>query len=115
MRQQDRPKPTLAELQDRVVDFSRQRKWRRFNNPKNLSMALSVESNELMEMFTWLSAAESTAALRTKKVKKQVENELSDVLFLLLTFCAEHDIDIHKAFNRKLTMNAKKYPEKQQK
>ena len=39
--------------------FVAERKWDKFHTPKNLSMALTGEAAELLEIFQWLSEAES--------------------------------------------------------
>ena len=52
----------LLELQRTFVAA---RKWEKFHTPKNLSMALAGEAAELMEIFQWLTDAES------KRVMKQ--------------------------------------------
>jgi hypothetical protein len=48
----------MLELQRAFVS---ERKWQKFHTPKNLSMALVREAAELMEIFQWLSQAESEA------------------------------------------------------
>lgn len=42
-------------LQARIREFVDQRDWSQYHSPKNLSMALSVEAAELVEIFQWLS------------------------------------------------------------
>ena len=34
-------------------EFSKKRDWDQFHSPKNLSMALSVEASELVEIYQW--------------------------------------------------------------
>ena len=41
--------------------FAADRDWDKFHSPKNLAIALSVETAELLEHFQWLSDAESAA------------------------------------------------------
>ena len=36
-----------------LIDFRNERDWEQFHNPKDLSIALSIEANELMELFLW--------------------------------------------------------------
>ena len=46
----------LKKLKDRILDFAKAREWEQFHSPKNLSMAISAESAELMEHFLWQTA-----------------------------------------------------------
>ena len=41
----------LVKIKKALKDFSVERDWEKFHNPKNLSMALSVEVSELVEIF----------------------------------------------------------------
>jgi hypothetical protein len=41
------------DLIKKLQDFRDRRDWRKYHNPKDLAMAVSVESNELMEKFLW--------------------------------------------------------------
>ena len=67
----------LEELKERVRAFVRERDWERFHSPKNLSMALSVEAAELVELFQWLTEEESAAldAERKLRVADRLEDE----------------------------------------
>jgi len=98
----------LEELKGRVREFVAERDWERFHSPKNLAMALSVEASELVELFQWLTEAES-AALDAEK-RQRVADELADVLWFLVRIADRLDIDLLEASGRKLTANAAKYP-----
>ena len=52
-------KDSLEKLQQQLIEFSNARHWEKFHSPKNLSMALSVEVAELVELFQWLTEDES--------------------------------------------------------
>ena len=45
----------IKNIQKQLADFADERDWDQFHNPKNLSMALSVEASELVEIFQWLT------------------------------------------------------------
>ena len=42
---------TVADLRRTVEEFVDQRNWRQFHTPKNLAMALAIETAELMELI----------------------------------------------------------------
>ena len=49
----------IPKIQSRLKEFASERDWDQYHSPKNLSMALSVEASELMEIFQWVGAEES--------------------------------------------------------
>jgi dCTP diphosphatase len=98
----------LEELKARVRAFVAERDWERFHSPKNLAMALSVETSELVELFQWLSEDESAALDDAQR--RRVAEELADVLWFLVRLSDRLDIDLLEAAGRKLVENAKKYP-----
>ena len=98
----------LATLRVVLRKFAKERDWEQFHNPKNLSMALSVEAGEIMEHFQWL-APEETRSL-TPERRDAVAEELADVLIYLVRLADVLDIDLPEAAGRKIKKNALKYP-----
>jgi dCTP diphosphatase len=95
-------------LQDLLAEFAQERDWEQFHSPKNLSMALAAESGELLELFQWLSEAQSA---QLDKVQRQmVTEELADILLYLLRLADVLDVDLDEAAHQKLRINAEKYP-----
>ena len=43
----------LKKIRNRLRNFATDRDWEQFHNPKNLTIALSVEVSELLEIFQW--------------------------------------------------------------
>lgn len=98
----------LEQLRLNIDDFARQRDWEQFHTPKNLSMALTVEAAELMEIFQW---AKSDASLDLVNSKREaVEHEVADIFIYLLRLCSVTGIDLLAAAESKLKLNAEKYP-----
>jgi len=98
----------LDDLKERVRAFVAERDWERFHSPKNLAMALSVEAAELVELFQWLTEAESDALDAARR--RRVAEELADVLWFLVRLSDRLGIDLLEAAERKLAANAGKYP-----
>ena len=103
-------KTILAEIKERVLEFARERDWEQFHSPKNLSMAISAESAELMEHFLWQSSEASCADLEDHKLRLKVEEELADIFIFAIEFANVTGIDIAKIIETKIALNAKKYP-----
>ncbi len=101
---------TVAELRERVLAFVRERDWEQFHAPKNLSMALAAETGELMEHFLWMSPEQSRAVVQDPAKRHKIEEEIADVVIYALEFANMTGIDVAAAIERKLAVNAKKYP-----
>lgn len=99
---------TLETLRDALRAFARARDWEQFHTPKNLVMALSVETAELLEHFQWLTAAESAALDGAQR--EAVAQEIGDVLIYLTRLADVLDIDPLAAAFAKIEINARKYP-----
>ena len=102
---------TLAELSRKLAAFADERDWDQFHNPKNLAMALAGEAGELIEHFQWLTFDE--AANLPSETREAVALEAADVLLFLLRLCDKLGIDLADAAERKLALNALKYPVEQ--
>jgi dCTP diphosphatase len=98
----------LSSLTASLRAFAAERDWGRFHAPKNLAMALTVESAELMEHFQWLDAEASDQL--TEAQREAVALEAADVLLYLLQLTDRLGIDLAAAARRKLTLNETRYP-----
>ena len=99
---------SLAELTAQLREFADERDWHQFHSPKNLAAALIVEAGELLEHFQWLSETQSDALGAEKR--REVELELADVLIYLVRLADRLDVDLLAAAQRKIAINAQKYP-----
>ncbi len=98
----------VAELRELVRQFVDERDWARFHNPKNLSMAISIESAELMEHFQWRTLEES--ANLDPNTLANIQDELADVICYCLAMSNALAIDISSAIQIKMVKNREKYP-----
>jgi len=99
---------SLENLRARIAAFAAERDWEQFHNPKNLAMALAAEAGELLEHFQWLTPAQASDL--PAGTRDDVALECADVLWYLLRLCDKLGIDLAAAADRKLALNAKKYP-----
>jgi NTP pyrophosphatase (non-canonical NTP hydrolase) len=105
----------IEALQTQLRDFAFERNWQKYHSPKNLSMALAVESSELLEIFQWLTIEESEDKNDISFRKKEVQNELADILSYLLRLADVLEIDLETAIQQKIAKNAIKYPADEEK
>ncbi len=104
----DGPTLSLESLKLQLRQFAADRDWNQFHSPKNLAAALSVEAAELLEPFQWLTQEESRDLPPAKK--EAVRQEMADVFIYLISLANCLDIDLLKAAEDKLAINAAKYP-----
>lgn len=95
-------KNDLKQLTEEVLAFTRDRDWDQFHNPKDLAIALSIESSELLEAFLWKKPEEA----RLDKIKE----ELADVINYAILIANKCNLDIYEIVTEKLKLNGEKYP-----
>ncbi len=102
----------IADLQARLRSFAAERQWEPYQTPKNLAMAMVVEAAELVEIFQWKTPQESLALDDATRV--HLGEEIADVMLYLLQIADHCGVDVTAAVERKLALNAQKYPPAQQ-
>ena len=100
----------LGELQAELRHFAAERDWQPFHTPKNLAMALMVEAAELAEIFQWQTPEQSRGVPEQAELRQRVGEELADVLLYLVQLSTALDVDLIDAAQRKMVINARKYP-----
>jgi NTP pyrophosphatase (non-canonical NTP hydrolase) len=90
------------EITKALVKFRDERDWEQFHNPKDLALALSIESAELLELFLWKKAEDAN----TEKVKE----ELADVFSFAFLLAEKYGFDVKEIVLNKIKTNGEKYP-----
>lgn len=99
----------LSILVEKINAFSKERDWDQFHSIKNLTMALSVESSELVEIYQWITEEESNDK-SNEKIMQKTKEELADILIYLIRISSKLDIDLEEAVLSKMKQNELKYP-----
>ncbi len=92
----------IATIIKKIVKFRDERDWEQFHNSKDLALALSIESSELLELFLW----KNNEDFKLDKLKE----ELADVLMYAFLLADKHDLNIHDIILDKIKKNEEKYP-----
>jgi NTP pyrophosphatase (non-canonical NTP hydrolase) len=92
----------MEKLIDLLKIFRDERDWKQFHNPKDLSLALSIEASELLETFLWKSHEDADI--------DKVKEELADVFAYALLIADAYDLDIEEIVREKIKKNSEKYP-----
>ena len=90
--------------------FAVERDWDQFHTPKNLATSISVEAAELLELFQWSRGQKGWEEVNDPSIRARVEDELADILLSLIRFADKAEIDLAAIAERKIALNAKKYP-----
>lgn len=98
----------MQKIQNLIKTFSQERNWDKHHNPKNLAMALSVETAELVEIFQWLDLEQANNLTSDKK--EHLKEEIADIAVYLLRLCMAYEIDLQEAIMEKMKKNIEKYP-----
>lgn len=92
----------MNQVIQRLRQFRDERNWQQFHNPKDLSLALSIEASELLEAFLWKAPEDADP--------EKVKEELADVLAYALLLADAYHFDIEKIVLEKIERNEEKYP-----
>ena len=103
-------KTTLQELKDLLKDFRDKRDWEQFHDPKNIAEAITIEASELQELFLWRDKSEIAEKMKDPEFRREVEEELADVLMFTMNFANTTGIDLSTITRQKLEKNDQKYP-----
>jgi len=98
----------LESIKQQLRKFAQERDWDQFHSPKNFSMALIVECAELVEHFQWLTDEQSKRL--PEETLDEVSLEMADIMIYLIRLADKLDVDLIDVVNRKMELNAIKYP-----
>ncbi len=98
----------LENLTKKIWQFIEERDWQKWQKPKDLAIALSLETGEVLEHFLWKNEDEAQEYVINNKEK--IADELADVLIYLLELSRSTDVDLLDAAEKKIVKNAIKYP-----
>ena len=93
------------EIIDKIIKFRDDRNWSQYHTPKNLAISLSLEANELLELFQWVDSNEAI-----DNSKAEIKDELADIIIYFILMADRMNLDIEEIVAKKLKKNNLKYP-----
>ncbi|MBZ5752593.1 nucleotide pyrophosphohydrolase [Metabacillus rhizolycopersici] len=99
----------MEKIYQKILDFRDERGWKKYHDPKDLAISISLEANELLENFQWKNSEEAIA-----KSKQNMKEEMADILIYLIQMADKLEIDLEEEVYQKLEKNALKYPVKRE-
>lgn len=100
---------SIDDLANEYAAFVDERDWNRFQTPQNLAMAISIESNELLEKFLWFNNPPAKAVRSDEEVRAAVREELADVLIYTVGLADQLDVDLLAAASDKMVDNRDRF------
>lgn len=101
---------SLDQLIKEISEFCEERNWGPRHNPKDLAIGLVTEASEVLELFRFRFPDEMSKDLKDPVFRENLGDELSDSLYFILRLAEVAELDLKKAFARKMKKNAEKYP-----
>ena len=99
---------TISYFKEEIERFVKERKWKKFHNPKNLIQAIGIEVSELSEIFLFKDLSLDTI-YKDKNLLENISDEIADVFIYLVSLLNSLDVDLTSAFIRKMKKNEDKY------
>jgi NTP pyrophosphatase (non-canonical NTP hydrolase) len=93
---------SVIEIVKVLKAFRDEREWGQFHNSKDLAIAISIESNELLEQFLWKDPNDAKV--------ESVKDEIADILAYTFLLADKYDFNIKDIILEKVKKNALKYP-----
>lgn len=94
--------PDIDDITNKLVEFRNERNWEQFHNSKDLALGISIEANELLELFLWKQPEEVN--------KEKIREELADVFAFAFLLAEKYNLDVKEIVLEKIKVNGKKYP-----
>ena len=88
-----------------ILKFRDDRDWKKFHNPKDLAISISLEAAELLEVFQW-----SGADVSDEGKQEKIREELADVVNYCVLMADACGLDLDEIVREKIKVNNEKYP-----
>jgi len=96
-------------LQARLAAFAAERGWDEMHNPRNLAIALAGEAGMLLDLFRWLTDAQSQG-IESEYKREAAAEAIADLILHTVRLADKLDIDVERAVAKKLAENDANYP-----
>jgi NTP pyrophosphatase (non-canonical NTP hydrolase) len=96
-------------VQARLAAFAAERGWDELHNPRNLAIALAGEAGMLLDLFRWLTDAQSQR-IESEYKREAAEEAIADLVLHTLRLADKLGVDVERAIAKKLAENDANYP-----
>jgi len=92
----------ISSLIEKIRLFNKDRDWEQFHTPKDLAIALNIETSELLEIFLWKREEDVDVT--------KLKHELADIFTYAFNIADKFNLDVTEIVEEKMALNALKYP-----
>lgn len=89
------------EIIEKIKKFTKDRDWDQFHTGENLAKSISIEANELLELYQWSNELKNVDRLK---------DELADVLIYSILLLEKYNLEFESIILEKISKNEEKYP-----
>lgn len=89
----------INEITNQILKFRNERNWEQFHNPKDLAIAISIESNELLENYLWKTSEEANI--------ESVKKEIADIFAFGFLLANYYKLDLKQIIQDKIKENSR--------
>lgn len=99
----------MNQFQKRIKQFTADRDWSQFHNPKDLLLGIVEEVGEIRNIIKWEQDPGKLRAVLAKN-KSELEDDIGDIYWFLALLANGSDIDPDDAIDRVIKNNGRRFP-----
>ena len=99
----------MNEYQKRIKEFSEDRDWGQFHNPKDLLLGIVEEIGEMRNLVKWEQDIETLKRV-LKENFDEFEDNIGDIYWFLAILANENSVDLDAAIDKVIKKNEKRFP-----
>lgn len=99
----------MNEFQKRIKQFSEERDWSQFHNPKDLLLGIVEEIGEIRNIVKWEQDINKLKSVLEAN-KEALEDNIGDIYWFLALLANGSGVNIDDAIDGVITKNEKRFP-----
>ncbi len=99
----------MNEFQKRIKQFTEERNWDQFHNPKDLLLGIVEEIGEIRNLVKWEQNPEKLKQVLNEN-KEILEDNVGDLYWFLALLANQHNINLDEAISKVIQKNKERFP-----
>ena len=99
----------MNQFQKRIKQFSEDRDWSQFHNPKDLLLGIVEEVGEIRNIVKWEQDIKKLKAVLDKN-RDQLEDDIGDIYWFLALLANGSNINMDEAIDKVIKKNEARFP-----
>ena len=101
----------MNHFQKRIKQFTEDRDWNQFHNPKDLLLGIVEEVGEIRNIVKWEQNPEKLKQVLEDN-KEELEDNIGDLYWFLALLANQNEINMDEAIDEVITQNEQRFPVK---